>query len=736
MKIMYKKLFAFVLSIVMLFTIFGCDSNKNDVGTVDSRNVFVGESSEAWMYEKGKGTFDFSVPADSKGLESAPRLLKDQLSGEWIIHTQINHNSADQGSDTHMGIMIYVDDNNYLIWGQRNNEKLELSGVLGGKETGALAECDTLYEHLRIWKITRDGEATRYYVYGAEDAYYKWQYVGYFEDENTALEGAQYGLGAWDNEPNGTGYCVSYDFCDDYVIYNYKDTFESAKLDGRWVETQTTDGDIANKGGKTILSAGSEPVLMLRNTLPYDWTVECQTVYSETGSDCSDMVVWKDKNNYLAIGGNYSKVTARVVIDGKELVIGEHLDKTVRFLKIVQNNSEYSLRYSDSGTQWEELAVWNDESGLFTNEKYGLMAEPYNTATFDWFNERATPNGIIEDIAYTEKIAKITGEDSINQTESNWGWGSGDLGSMFYFNDAVYMCFGDTYQYANQRGNWYRNSMAKIVDLDSFKTGLKFDWMRKTSATCDHGLVGGRSGSDDQSIIATSGIGINQNGVDTLYIHLMYIRKWVSYGTHWEINGSTWAYSTDDGASWTAQDCMFEGDTNFAQIACHQVGDDVYIWGAGTTGTSSVKLAKVPAAEILNIEAYRYFAGTDASGEPIWVENEHDGVAVIDSLNREFCVAYDEELDCYLMTTLDNVNQQMVLRDSKTPWGEWSKPILLFDESYVEHEDPTDRHFYGCYMNSAFMDDGGKTVYMTLNKWVPYNISWMKVQLEVKGGYE
>ena len=55
---------------------------------------------------------------------------------------------------------------------------------------------------------------------------------------------------------------------------------------------------------------------------------------------------------------------------------------------------------------------------------------------------------------------------------------------------------------------------------------------------------------------------------------------------------------------------------------------------------------------------------------------------------------------------------------------------MLFDESYVTHQDIGQRFFYGSFMYPGFMEDGGETVYMTLNKWVPYNIQWMKVHFE------
>ena len=179
-------------------------------------------------------------------------------------------------------------------------------------------------------------------------------------------------------------------------------------------------------------------------------------------------------------------------------------------------------------------------------------------------------------------------------------------------------------------------------------------------------------------------------------------------------------------------DRIFEGDTNFAQIACYQEGEYVYILGAPAGGEGAVKLCRVPAADLVEGDAYEFFTGTDSNGNPQWSSEEKDAVVVIDSVNKEFGVVYNEELGCCLMTTLDNVNQQMILRDAKNIWGPWSKPVLLFDESYVEHEDIGQRFFYGSFMHSRFMENGGRTVYMTLNKWVPYNIQWMKVTFEVE----
>lgn len=717
MKKMIKKTVYGILCAFLACTIFaGC----NQEGTENAKGVLLDEK---WTSYQGKGALSLAVAAGNHG-ESAPRLVKNQIEGEWMIHTHMTYLSADKEGDNHAGLTLYKDAENYLIWGPRNNGALVLSGKIGGKDTGEIACCEEQYYHLRIWKNTTDAECVRYYVYGAKDAYYSWSYVGYFDDVENVFGDAKVGVIGLDYAENSTeGFCVQFEFVNDYVMYMYKDNFNDPEsvIDGRWVKGAEKASVKNNK--VTLSSQNGQTSMLLRNPLSYAWTIEAEMTTGLGNSDVYTGVCANGGEGILSVGVVGQSARARI----NDEVIGS-IGGNFKFVKIIQNQEGgYSLRASADGKSWETVADYKGDLG--DKIQYGLVAEG-GDASFEWFCERPTPDGIIKDVESFEKVAQITGEAGTNQTETKYGIGSTDLGSMFELNGAVYMVFGDTFEYSNQKGNYYKNAIAKITDLKNFRTGLNFEWMKLNAS--NGGLVNSRDSRDPTSMIGTSGIGIVQNGVPTLYMHLMEIRQWTSHGTHWTVNGSGWASSTDDGDTWTLHDRIFEGDTNFAQIACYQEGDYVYILGAAAGGEGSVKLCRVPAAQLVEGDAYEFFVGTDTDGQPQWSSKEEDAVVVIDSVNKEFGVVYNEGLGCFIMTTLDNVNQQMVMRDAKNIWGPWSKPVLLFDESYVEHEDVGQRFFYGSFMNRNFMEDNGRTVYMTLNKWVPYNIQWMRVTFEVE----
>lgn len=349
--------------------------------------------------------------------------------------------------------------------------------------------------------------------------------------------------------------------------------------------------------------------------------------------------------------------------------------------------------------------------------------EGHASAGFASFAESVRPYGQIVDIRRFEEVCVLTGERGINETETRWNWGSGDLGSMFEVDGTVYMLFGDTFAGNNQAGRWMHNSIARIGEGD-FTEGLAFDWLYAGSG----GLVTPRPRSDDMSMIPVYGFGLEQDGVQTLYMYVMEIRNWGS-GGHWDCNGGAWAVSTDGGWSFRLQPQLFAGSSQFIQLALWQTEEELYMLGTTGGGFGTVCLAKVPLDAVLDRGAYRFFTGTDAQGVPVWSEEEMEAVPVIESVNREIAVTYNAYLGVYLMTTLDNVSQQMVLREAPELWGPWSSPYVLFDEEYIENQSDN-RAFYGSYMLPRYMENGGEAVYMTLNKWVPYQISWMRVVFE------
>lgn len=703
-----KRIVSLLLAAVMVLALGAC-------GKKDSGNVL---NDDGWSYYNGKGSFSLAVHEGMTG-EDAPRLLRPQPEGEWMLMAALQYNSASEEGNNHTGVTLYKDKNNFLIWGPKNGGQITLSGKVGGKDTGDLFTLPENLYLLRIWKVTRDSEAPRYYFYAATDSYYSWQYGGCFEDTTGAFAQAEYGV-MGQSEKGGSSYCAQFEYIDEFNVYNYKDYFRSAQLDGRWVNVQVG----ASSGNNRLsMTAGS---YIMRNPLPYDWTIETQLTDSYT-ADSGLKVGMDGAMLHLSVDGQ--KVAAILSANGQVQILAEEPMGNVKFLRIVKRGNTYTCKVSDDGKAFRTFAGFTDLVGALDGAQYGLFAQA--DAQFRYFWEGATPDGVIKGVEWFEEKGQITGEESLNQTQSRWGLGSTDLGTMFELNGAVYMVFGDTFQYKNQGGTWYKNAMAKITDTENFENGPVFEWVKVNQN--NGGLVNVRPNTDTGSMIATSGIGVNREEKPTLFMHIMEIRRWTSYGTHWVVNGSGWASSTDDGNTWKLHDRIFEGDTNFAQIACYKSDDGyLYMLGAGAAGYGPVKLCRAPLDSFEKKDGYEFFIGTDGAGNPMWSANEADAVPVIDSVNKEIALAYNEELGCFLFTTLDNVTQQMVIRDAKNLWGPWSKPSVLFDESYVTHEDIGQKFFYGSFMYSGFMEDGGETVYMTLNKWVPYNIQWMKVHFETE----
>ena len=698
-----KRIFTAALAAMLLLGLAACSSGGNGDVLHD----------DGWSFYNEKGSYSLAVNTGMTG-EAAPRLLREQPAGEWMLMTAINSNTAWPGEENHAGLVLYTDKDNYLIWGPSAGGEVTLSGKLKGKDTGSLMTLPAELYALRIWKVTRDSAAPRYYFYATRDTYYSWQYAGFYEDTDGIFESTQYGVMGEAGE-EAMPYCTQFEYIDEFCVYNYKDYFRSAALDGRWVDVK---GNAENKNNRLHMQADSH---ILRNPLPYDWTIETQPAQGDAG-----LKVEKD-GAVLTLTADGTQVKAVMSANGQTQILAQEAMGAEPFLRIIKRDNTYILRISDDGKTFRELTRFVDEIGSLTGARYGITAGA--DAQLRYFWEGPSGDGTILSVEWFEEKGQITGEESLNKTQSQWGLGSTDLGTMFELNGAVYMVFGDTFQYSNQVGNWYKNSMAKITDTENFQNGPVFEWVRVNQN--NGGLVNVRPNTDTGSMIATSGIGDIRDGKPTLFMHIMEIRRWTSNGTHWVVNGSGWASSTNDGASWTLHDRIFEGETNFAQIACHK-GDDgyLYILGAGPAGYGPVKLCRTPMATLEKKEGYEFFIGTDASGAPQWSKNEEDAVVVIDSVNKEIAMSYNPGLECFLFTTIDNVTQQMVIRDAKNLWGPWSKPQVLFDESYVTHADIGQRFFYGSFMYPGFMEDGGKTVYMTLNKWVPYNIQWMKVHFE------
>ncbi len=111
-------------------------------------------------------------------------------------------------------------------------------------------------------------------------------------------------------------------------------------------------------------------------------------------------------------------------------------------------------------------------------------------------------------------------------------------------------------------------------------------------------------------------------------------------------------------------------------------GPYIFIWGTGKYRESDAYLSMVPANQFESGKGTRYFAGLDASKAPTWSDNESDATPVVkDGTLGDLSVTWCKELGLWLMTydrrTLPD--NGIAFSYSRTPWGPWSAPQLLFN---------------------------------------------------------
>ncbi len=167
---------------------------------------------------------------------------------------------------------------------------------------------------------------------------------------------------------------------------------------------------------------------------------------------------------------------------------------------------------------------------------------------------------------------------------------------------------------------------------------------------------------------------------------------WLSPGSGFENYAETrLATSRDHGHHWTQVDWAFTRKDQFLMPAFCQFGQDngaardghIYVFATRIQKDRDrlqipgmVDLMRVPKERILEREAYTFFAGLDASGQPIWTPDPMARNAVFEDPNgtRLTSVIYQPTLGRYLLCTphakADAGN--LGIFDAPEPWGPWT----------------------------------------------------------------
>ncbi|MBB6732005.1 DUF4185 domain-containing protein [Cohnella sp. CBP 2801] len=335
---------------------------------------------------------------------------------------------------------------------------------------------------------------------------------------------------------------------------------------------------------------------------------------------------------------------------------------------------------------------------------------------------------VLKGVSAAEKVSQITGADSPNKTDRFAVYGT-DLGSMINDGDKTYFVFGDTFgeRAADQIGGggsfWRSNTIGYTTDSNP-ADGIALDGMIADDIGLAKELLPSKKVDyDEMTKIPTYGIAAN----GALYLYYMSVNHWGDPGK-WDANYASVAKSTDGGQNWTLLDGVkWPGDSNFIQVSPYKVqtGEDqadIYFWCIPSGRFGGVQLMKVAESDIEKADAYRYFAGIDAKGQPIWSADLAQAKTVVDDTVGELSVVWNPYLERWLMTYLKE-GDGVVIREGLAPWGPWGDPIDLVTAG----EQPG---LYAPFMNERYTEDGGRTIYFTLSLWDPYNVYWFKTSLE------
>ncbi len=193
-------------------------------------------------------------------------------------------------------------------------------------------------------------------------------------------------------------------------------------------------------------------------------------------------------------------------------------------------------------------------------------------------------------------------------------------------------------------------------------------------------------------------------------------------------------------------------------------GPYVLVWGTGPYRKSDAYLSIVPSGQFESGKGTKYFAGLDASSAPTWSDEESDAKAIVENGTMgDLSVTWCRNLDLWLMTydSRAPAPSGILFSYSKTPWGPWSQPQLIFN--------PIRDGALGKFIHNpqAVPDDGlagpviGKgqadpqavrggdyapyvverwtkvqgselSIYYVLSTWNPYVVVLMKSRLQVK----
>ena len=210
--------------------------------------------------------------------------------------------------------------------------------------------------------------------------------------------------------------------------------------------------------------------------------------------------------------------------------------------------------------------------------------------------------------------------------------------------------------------------------------------------------------------------------------------------------GSSLAWSADHAKTWTWASWSFpeigypvwlNAGQNYAAAR------DEYVYFYSPDGNSAYEaydgiiLARAPKDRITSKDAYQFYAGTDANGEPPWNSDFRQRKPVFQNPARCYrpSVVYNPGLRRYLLLTMakstDRSRRYLGVFDAPKPWGPWTTVAYIDKWS-----DPQTR--FQPHIPSKWISADGKSFYLLYSAYPrgPYKFNLQKCTLTLKGSQD
>ena len=327
-----------------------------------------------------------------------------------------------------------------------------------------------------------------------------------------------------------------------------------------------------------------------------------------------------------------------------------------------------------------------------------------------------------------DRVAKLTGPESINDTEARFGLKATDLGILWDNGSGeILTAFGDSYGsgWTGPGGgagdqatiDWRCNLLLRSKDRN-LADGMTLDSAAEDRpGHAKQFLDCKKVDRDEHTVIPTAGISVGNRQ----YVQYMSVNYWGPAGS-WFTNYSGFAYSDDNGETWTKDpDARWQNttawDDNFQMVALTRNQGYVYMIGTPNGRFGNAHVARVPEKLVLEKKAWRYWDGRT------WSPQESAAAPITVGPISEVSVQYNAYLGKWLMMYLDESRASVVLRSAKSLTGPWSgEQVVVKGKDYPG--------LYGTFMHPW---SSGPDLYFTMSQWDPYNVFLMHTKLTDDG---